>query len=310
MPIHTDSSIQMPHRQTKKTQLALCPNYPFASGSVFKSVKTVLTATSLCLNPFESGSVFKHLCVICTSWRTGLNPFESGFVFKQVSRISERTQREVLIPLNQGLFLNQKTVGGRRCVRGLNPFESGSIFKHSARTHSTLHGCRLNPFESGSVFKPVGCWIFFSYQFSAKQLSNFFLVAKAVSFFHSCRIFYLLPTRLCYASCRRRQCAMSRPTVLLLSLRGLQTGDASDEPQYYARRVGNGDRPVALFFEKAVRHPQGSVNGGAERLDRIALVSGQVGLNLKNIGCVHADGSDGGDGSQDTDLFFVHKVVL
>lgn len=36
MPIHTDGSIQMPHRQTKKTQLALCPNYPFASGSVFK----------------------------------------------------------------------------------------------------------------------------------------------------------------------------------------------------------------------------------------------------------------------------------
>ena len=109
----------------------------------------------------------------------------------------------VLIPLNQGLFLNVRgsTITNRR------------------------HG--LNPFESGSVFKPVGCWIFFSYQFSAKQLSNFFLVAKAVSFFHSCRIFYLLPTRLCYASCRRRQCAMSCPTVFSsLSLRGLQAGDA------------------------------------------------------------------------------------
>ena len=91
----------------------------------------------------------------------------------------------------------------------------------------------LNPFESGSVFK-CGCRILFSYQFSAKQLSNFFLVAKAVSFFHPCRIFYLLPTRLCYASCRRRQCAMSRPTVfLLLSLLGLQAGDEGDDPQHH-----------------------------------------------------------------------------
>ena len=150
----------------------------------------------------------------------------------------------LLIPLNQGLFLN-----------------NGWPTRCAAR-------CGLNPFESGSVFKPVGCWIFFSYQFSAKQFSNFFLVAKAVSFFHPCRIFYLLPTRLCYASCRRRQCAMSCPTVfLLLSLRGLQAG-------------------VQVW------------------LDRVALVSGQVGLNLKDIGCVHTDGSDGGDGSQDTDLFF------
>ena len=100
---------------------------------------------------------------------------------------------------------------------------------------------------------------------------------------------------------------MSCPTVFSsLSLRGLQAGDAGDEPQYYARRVGNGDRPVALFFEKAVHHPQGAVNGGAERLDWVALVSGQVSLDLKDIGCVHADGSDGGDGGQDTDLFFVH----
>ena len=108
-----------------------------------------------------------------------------------------------------------------------------------------------------------------------KAAFQFFLVAKAVSFFYPCRIFYLLPTRLCYASCRRRQCAMSCPTVFsLLSLRGLQAG-------------------VQVW------------------LDRVALVSGQVGLNLKDIGCVlHTDGSDGGDGSQDTDLFFVHKVVL
>ena len=30
-------------------------------------------------------------------------------------------------------------------------------------------------------------------------------------------------------------------------------------------------------------------------LDRITLVPGQMTLNLKAIGCVHADGGDGGD---------------
>ena len=61
----------------------------------------------------------------------------------------------------------------------------------------------LNPFESGSVFKLRGAGFSFLI-ISAKQLSNFFLVAKAGLFFHPCRIFYLLPTRLCYASYRRR----------------------------------------------------------------------------------------------------------
>ena len=83
MPIHTDSSIQMPHRQTKKTQLALCLNYPFASGSVFKHIDSY----------------------------------------------SSSNERYVLIPLNQGLFLNCKRNFESQYRSCLNPFGSGSVFK-------------------------------------------------------------------------------------------------------------------------------------------------------------------------------------
>ena len=60
----------------------------------------------LCLNPFESGSVFKLLTTEIGIILTCLNPFESGSVFKPCQLDDYEDEEDVLIPLNQGLFLN------------------------------------------------------------------------------------------------------------------------------------------------------------------------------------------------------------
>ena len=58
------------------------------------------------LNPFESGSVFKRFSLRSGIALSSLNPFESGSVFKQNVILESEVNYEVLIPLNQGLFLN------------------------------------------------------------------------------------------------------------------------------------------------------------------------------------------------------------
>lgn len=119
----------MPHRQTKKTQLALCLNYPFASGSVFK----------------------------------------------QISRCWQTKEKSVLIPLNQGLFLNVIEIIIYKWHPSLNPFESGTVFKQRGAGFSFLIKCLQSSFP-----------IFF---LSPKQ-SHFFTPAV---FFILCRHAYATP---------------------------------------------------------------------------------------------------------------------
>ena len=71
------------YRQTKKTQLALCPNYPFASGSVFKLWPGADAYGLLVLIPLNQGLFLNFFLYRRTHVLHRLNPFESGSVFKQ-----------------------------------------------------------------------------------------------------------------------------------------------------------------------------------------------------------------------------------
>jgi len=92
-----------------------------------------------------------------------------------------------------------------------------------------------------------------------------------------------------------------------VSCGGLKTGDAGDDAEDDAGRVGDGDGQIARRFEQSVNHPQRAVNRGAKRLDGAGFMSGEILLNLENIGCVHTDCGNGGNYGQNTDLFVVHK---
>ena len=52
-----------------------------------------------------------------------------------------------------------------------------------------------------------------------------------------------------------------------MSYGGLKTGDAGDDAEDDAGRVGDGDGQIARRFEQSVNHPQRAVNRGAKRLD-------------------------------------------
>ena len=74
--------------------------------------------------------------------------------------------------------------------------------------------------------------------------------------------------------------------------------------------VGEGDGPVALFFQQGVGDPEGAVDGGDEGLQPWAGLAVEVGLDLGDVGDVHADGGEGGDDGQDFHLFFGHIGFL
>ena len=88
-----------------------------------------------------------------------------------------------------------------------------------------------------------------------------------------------------------------------------KTGDAGDDAEDDAGRVGDGDGQIARCFEQPVNHPQRAVNRGAKWLDGACLMSGEILLNLENIGCVHTDCGNGGDYGKDTDMFFVNGIL-
>ena len=94
-----------------------------------------------------------------------------------------------------------------------------------------------------------------------------------------------------------------------MSCGGLKTGDAGDDAEDDAGCVGDGDGQIARRFEQSVNHPQRAVNRGAKRLDGAGFMSGEILLNLENIGCVHTNGGKGGDDGKDTDMFFVHGIL-
>ena len=75
------------------------------------------------------------------------------------------TIHTVLIPLNQGLFLNPLQITARLPRTSLNPFESGSVFKPTVFSADAVEAWRLNPFESGSVFKPCRPYSRFAYPY-------------------------------------------------------------------------------------------------------------------------------------------------
>ena len=81
---------------------------------------------------------------------------------------------------------------------------------------------------------------------------------------------------------------------------GRQEGDSAQDE---ARSVGDGDGPVTPFLEEGVDDPEQAVDAGHGRLDGGALLAGQVHLDLRQVGHVHADGSDGGDDAQDAGGF-------
>ena len=59
---------------------------------------------------------------------TVLIPLNQGLFLNRLS-LDKITLDKVLIPLNQGLFLNHTCMPDIYLLRSLNPFESGSVFK-------------------------------------------------------------------------------------------------------------------------------------------------------------------------------------
>ena len=91
--------------------------------------------------------------------------------------------------------------------------------------------------------------------------------------------------------------------------RFLKAGDAGNDAEDNAGGIGDGNRPVALLFQQTIGDPERAVNGGAQRLDGGAFMSGEIRLNLENIGSIHTNGGKGGDDGKDTDMFFVHGIL-
>ena len=106
---------------------------------------------------------------------------------------------------------------------------------------------------------------------------------------------------------REKQCVLPITACCLLPFSDSKTGDTRDDAKNDTGCVGNGDRQIARRFEQPVNHPQRAVNRGAKRLDGACLMSGEILLNLENIGCVHTDCGNGGNYGQNTDVFVVHK---
>ena len=164
----------------------------------------------------------------------------------------------VLIPLNQGLFLNDLRIwrGDGRGV--LIPLNQG-LFLNCELSNSEIDRMCLNPFESGSIFKQQGAGFSFLINSLQSSFPIFFLSPKLSHFF--------------------------TPTVLFIFCRRA----------YATPLVGgvNAPCPARRSFRRC--------RCGVYRLvmqvwlDRIALVPGQMTLSLQVIGCVHADGGDGGD---------------
>ena len=116
----------------------------------------------------------------------------------------------------------------------LNPFESGSVFKPQ-NLWKIFHIKRLNPFESGSVFKLRDA----GFSFLINSLQSSFPI-----FFLSPKLSHFFPPAVFLIFCRRAYATplvggVNAPCPARWSFRrvaaGLQTGDAGDEPQYYAR---------------------------------------------------------------------------
>ena len=85
-------------------------------------------------------------------------------------------------------------------------------------------------------------------------------------------------------------------------VRPSECGPEGDEAQHDAGCVGQRHRDVALRLEQRIDHPQGAVDGGHQRLQGAAFLSRQVHLDLGDVGDVHRDGRDRGDGGQDLGL--------
>ena len=106
------------------------------------------------LNPFESGSVFK-----CENgeWHEAssrvLIPLNQG-LFLNVSWQLNTGLSCVLIPLNQGLFLNLIIIQFMTGNTVLIPLNQG-LFLNTFTPYNPADIDSLNPFESGSVFKLV-----------------------------------------------------------------------------------------------------------------------------------------------------------